>query len=288
MNEKHGAACIEAVRMVDIFASVGVWAFDLTLTDIDQQKQFYRAAQAAGWLKQTMPARIRDAQAQQHSVILRPISKAGVFLIQLDDLDAAAIKRVKAAAFMTLATSPGNFQAWVAVAGRFEDKDFPRRVRKAARADPSASGATRVAGTANFKRKYAPDFPMVAIASAAPGLTVTPAGLDAMGLVASREIVKARPLQRASGTRRWPSYKMCLDRAPESHSRPGMPRDSIADFVWCMTAISWGHSIENTAARLMQESGKARENGQRYAMMTATNAAAAAVDRRRPATFEPG
>ena len=48
-----------------------------------------------------------------------------------------------------------------------------------------------------------------------------------------------------------------------------------------MTAISWGHGIEDTAARLMEESSKARENGERYALMTAQNAAAAHERRER-------
>ena len=56
-----------------------------------------------------------------------------------------------------VATSPGKFQAWLAVeaAGIEYRKDFARRVRKAEtiRADRSASGATRIAGTANYKRK---------------------------------------------------------------------------------------------------------------------------------------
>ena len=38
-----------------------------------------------------------------------------------------------------------------------------------------------------------------------------------------------------------------------------------------MTAISWGHTIEATAERLMEESGKARENGERYAQTTPEN-----------------
>jgi hypothetical protein len=42
-----------------------------------------------------------------------------------------------------------------------------------------------------------------------------------------------------------------------------------------MTAISWGWSIDETAARLAEESAKARENGEAYADLTARNAAAA-------------
>ena len=47
-----------------------------------------------------------------------------------------------------------------------------------------------------------------------------------------------------------------------------------------MTAIDWGWSIEATAARLMEESSKAQENGEGYALMTAQNAAAAVARRR--------
>jgi hypothetical protein len=46
-------------------------------------------------------------------------------------------------------------------------------------------------------------------------------------------------------------------------------------------AISLGHGIEATAAQLMEESTKARENGERYARMTAENAAAAVARRER-------
>jgi hypothetical protein len=48
-----------------------------------------------------------------------------------------------------------------------------------------------------------------------------------------------------------------------------------------MTALTWGFSIESTAAQLMEESSKARENGERYALLTAQNAAAAVERRQR-------
>jgi hypothetical protein len=38
-------------------------------------------------------------------------------LIQLDDLDEATVQRLRPAAFLALRTSPGNYQAWMAVAG---------------------------------------------------------------------------------------------------------------------------------------------------------------------------
>ena len=36
-----------------------------------------------------------------------------------------------------------------------------------------------------------------------------------------------------------------------------------------MTAIDWGWSVEETAQRLMQESTKAQENGEKYPLPTA-------------------
>ena len=70
--------------------------------------------------------------------------------------------------FLALETSPGNYQAWLALSGN-EDKDFARRLRKGVGADATASGATRVAGSLNFKDKYAPNFPRVTIHAAAAG-----------------------------------------------------------------------------------------------------------------------
>jgi hypothetical protein len=61
----------------------------------------------------------------------------------------------------------------------------------------------------------------------------------------------------------------------------GRPDVSRADFTWCMTAISWDHGIEQTAARLMEESTRARENGEAYALLTAQNPAADARNRQR-------
>ena len=71
--------------------------------------------------------------------------------------------------FLILRTSPGNYQAWVAVADG--DADFARRLRKGAGADLTASGATRVSGSLNFKEKYAPAFPRVETVHASPGLS---------------------------------------------------------------------------------------------------------------------
>ena len=69
----------------------------------------------------------------------RPGALGGNFsqveLVQLDDLGGAMRERLKAAAFLILATSVGNHQAWVAVPECAAD--FARRLRQGSGADPS-------------------------------------------------------------------------------------------------------------------------------------------------------
>jgi hypothetical protein len=97
---------------------------------------------------------------------------------------------VRAVAFLILQTSPGNHQAWVAVSGLKdgeETKEFARRMRKGAGGDPSASGATHVAGTMNYKRKYVPGFPTVKIIDGAPSRIATAAAIESCGILAPPE-----------------------------------------------------------------------------------------------------
>ena len=125
-----------------------------------------------------------------------------------------------------------------------DDKDFARRLRKGAGADPTASGATRVAGSLNFKDKYAPAFPRVTIHAAQPGRITTRSRARsarsgrAAGNCASHTPSPARAT-RPGRSRKWPSYERCLDGAPLNSEETG-PDTSRADFVWCMTAITWG------------------------------------------------
>jgi hypothetical protein len=274
-----------ALSMLDAFASVGATRFDVTLTTRSEEKERYQRGVALGEVRRTLPGMLDAAAEAMRNVIVRPHGR-GVSFIQLDDLKADRLSPLAPAVFLTLETSPGNFQAWLAMPGA-EDKDFGRRVRKGTGADPTASGATRVAGSFNFKDKYAPNFPCVAIHQANPGRLTSAPELERLGLVAAPEAPRPLPPPPVSrgACRRWPSYARCVDGAPLNHGETG-PDISRADFVWCMTAITWGWSAEETAARLMEESAKAQENGKRYADLTARNAALA-VERSRQAPHEP-
>jgi hypothetical protein len=271
-----------AFDMLEAFASVGAQTFALTFTNLKGEKIRFRKAVALDEVRRTLPAQMEEVARQQHNIIVRPYSAYVVF-IQLDDLDAEAMERVKAATFLGLQTSPGNYQAWIAMSDKL-DEDFPRRLRKGVGADPTASGATRVAGSLNFKEKYAPAFPRVEIAHTAVGRFASKGQLASLGLVAEPEVAPPALLRVShtrTGNRKWPSYQRCVEGAPPNHSDTG-PDVSRADFTWCMTAITWGWSIEETADKLMELSAKARENGEIYAHRTAQNAASA-VERRKTA-----
>lgn len=272
-HEKHGRGVEQAWQMLDLFASLDVPALDLTITDVDGQKrEFHRAVSLVG-LRQGIPHLLDATIQRQQNLILRPRG-AAVELVQLDDLPGAMLARFGAAAFMILATSPGNHQAWVGVTEC--PAGLARRMRQASGADPSASGATRVAGSINFKRKYAPDFPTVRLLEGRPHRTVTGAEVEALGLVAGPEAAALRhSTHPASGrhAQAWPSYRRCLQNAPcacGSH-RPDVSR---ADFTFCLLAMDWGWSMAATSQRLMEKSSKARENGVVYARRTVERAAA--------------
>lgn len=297
-----------ALAMLDLFASVGATRFDVTWTNSANKPRrplsLRKKLQALGggmpqpenddWLnsvyiaglgladfRRTAGAMLDTASADRLNLIIRP-EGSGVWFIQLDDLTAGTLASLPRAMFLIIETSPGSFQAWLAMPGD-HDKEFARRVRRAARTDLSATGATRIAGSCNFKDKYAPHFPRVKIREAFPGRMTSAAELDRLGLVAPPgEFVPVSPaLPFTSGSRLWPSYAKALEGAPMNRKGTG-PDRSRADYWWCFLAIAWGHSIDATAERLMEESVKAREYGKSYAEHTASHAASAVERRRQP------
>ena len=272
----------EANRMLDTFASVGAAHFDVTFTDIEGEKRGFRPHQSVRQLRNSLPQLAPGLEERQQNIIVRPHCDK-YQIIQLDDLNYEQLKPLAPVSFLILETSPGNHQAWVAVSGVEGDgKDFARRLRKGTEADATASGATRLGGTPNFKRKYEPDFPTVKILQAAPGRTTTAQQLEAFGLVAAPEpVAPATPLRVFSDNgRSWPDYQRCVQGAPIKHGE-NKPDISRADFFWAMMACQRGWDTSEVASRLMELSSKAKENGQRYAEITAENAAAACDRQRR-------
>lgn len=296
----------EAKAMLAVFASVGARAFILTLTDIKGDK--IPARYTPAWmrpnldtgrlpnldldeLRQRIGLVLQDAEQNRHNVIIRPLSTTAK-LIQLDDLDLAKTARITSQAFIAFSTSPANYQAWVAVKDAPVEneaaKAFVRRLRNGiGGSDKSATGATRIAGSLNFKPAYAPNFPTVEVVAINAGNITSTAALDRAGLLAAEEPpapprVTARNFHHRNDIARGkPNYQRALDGAPLKSD--GKPDRSRADYMYCIWAIDRGMTIEQAAAALLEDSEKAQDNKRRgdkgYALVTAKNAADA-VERR--------
>lgn len=233
-EDESTTAHSEARRMLETFASVGATHFNVTWTNLADQPHRSHKGISLREIVRAAPVYLDAAAADQLNVIVRPYGR-DVWFIQLDDLKTDQLARLAPRIFLILETSPGNHQAWLALPGQ-HDKEFARRVRRGAGTDKRATGATRLAGSLNFKTRYAPDFPRVAIHTAQPGRKVTAAALEELGLVAAPEVFAPFvPPARASGSRsiRWPSYQMALDSAPLNRDGSG-PDRSNADLKWCM------------------------------------------------------
>ena len=304
----------KALAMLNAFASIGATVFDLSVTDIEQApvKGLQRPGENIEQLRRRIGRDLQDGERNQHNVIIRPRSTTAT-LVQLDDFDEAKAERMEPYSFMTIRTSPGNFQVWIAVSDGPKDPDESRpartdeekalrarqkeaakqfriRVRKGAGADKSATGATRIAGSLNLKKKYAPNFPMITLSQVSEGRVTTTDALQQAGLIADVEqplppasvpprIGSARP---AAG-RRWPDYQQSLEGAPLKHDGGG-PDRSLADFMWCKWAVQRGWDIKEIVEKLLEVSEKAQDRARRgdegYALLTVRNATAA-VERER-------
>jgi RepB DNA-primase from phage plasmid len=287
----------KALAMLSAFASVGARVFDLSLTDLSGApvKGLQRPGTSLEEMRRTIGRMLHEAERNQHNVIIRPRSVTAL-LIQLDDFTVEKAARIQPFTFMTICTSPSNYQVWLAVSDGPKEsnkeaaKQFRTRVRRGAGADQSATGAVRIAGSKNFKPKHAPTFPIIKLAVVDARRTVMTAALEKAGLLAPRaepasqpptgvSPSASRPPVPASGPWRWPDYQQSLRGAPLKGD--GTPDRSLADFMWCKWAIQRGHSIEETAAKLAEVSAKAQERirvkGDRgYTLLTARNAAIAA------------
>jgi hypothetical protein len=100
---------------LDAFTGVATH-FDVTFLDIDGGKRCFRPQQTARQLRNSLPKLFPGLTERRQSLVIRPHANEVVTLVQLDDLDAAAVPGVRDAASLTICTSPGNHQAWVAIA----------------------------------------------------------------------------------------------------------------------------------------------------------------------------
>ncbi len=264
----------QASQMIEAFESVGACNFEVTTTNESGRKINYQGDLTADGIRGMLGEMLSECESKQHNAIVRPSGE--IDLVQLDDLDRKTIETVADYSFLILETSDANYQAWIAVKGA--DKEIIRRLKQGTGADMSASGATRIAGSRNFKSKHAPSYPLVRLIATTPGLVLTSAELESSGLLAEQErklpAPRYAPIAPVShnGSKSWPSYDRCLSDAPKARNHDGRDR-SNADWHFCLFSIDRGFGVEETAHELIRESQKAKEQGFKYALQTAQRAA---------------
>ena len=113
--------------MLAAFASVGADVFELSVTDLGgvPVKGLQRPGKSLEEMRHSIGRVLRNAERNRHNVIIRPRS-ATALLIQLDDFTAEKAAQVEPCAFITVCTSPGNYQVWLAIS------DGPQEIDKEA------------------------------------------------------------------------------------------------------------------------------------------------------------
>ena len=249
--------------MLEAFESVGVRNFSLTRTDINRQvvPGGFRPGRNIGSMRLLLPVWVNLCWKLHQNLVLRAQRPVYGILAQLDDLNALQLDRVRSSAFLSVETSPQNFQAWLMIEGG--DAAFAKRLMKEIGSDSRANCSGRVAGSPNVKLKYAPDFPMVKIVAVQPGCKVAPGELESLGLVAPPVVARAPMLSRfhSAGSRGWPDYDRCLRGAPPKAD--GSPDRSRADFMWSKWAIERNNSLDAVRIKLLEVSEKARQEWER-------------------------
>lgn len=271
LDRNHDHRPTEAKTMLSVFASVGATHFDVTLKDERTGAIKFDKGRTVHALSLDLPSLLQRAEANGLDIIVRPVSKTP--LIQLDDLSAEGVQRVKAFAFAIIETSRGSFQAWFAVEDATEDT--ARRLKAATKADVNASGAVRLCGTKNRKLEHAPDFPTVRLVESQLGRMTTTGELQKTKLLQETTTATTTPPRAPSAPRfkssTWPDYGRCLNDAPARNKGEGVDI-SRADWNFALIAADRGFSAQEIAGELMNVSEKAKKDGIKYAERTAQRA----------------
>jgi hypothetical protein len=205
-------------------------------------------------------------------------------LIQLDDLTEADVNLLQPVSFLSVETSPGNYQSWIALdadssARRSEiRRQLIGRLRElGSGVDESASGSLRFPGFRNFKSKYRDaGFPRVKVTAVKLGNRVLETILSDAGLLLPPPVLHP-PANEVSSkfkhSSKSPTVFPSWERECISLTSNGAVDRSKADFRWCMIASAWGWSQQEIRAELRRVSPLAAEESERYVERTVRRAA---------------
>ena len=93
---------LEAMRMLEAFIGAGAHEFDVSRTTIDKRgiPGGYLAAQSPAQLREKLPSLLEASLREQTNLIIHPHICQPAGLLQLDDLDAGMLARLRPLAFL--------------------------------------------------------------------------------------------------------------------------------------------------------------------------------------------
>jgi hypothetical protein len=177
----------EALNALEAFESVGVTLFCSRLLAEDTGAVEEADVLNGARLRERLPFYLERNATRNESFI---ISVRDNVVVQVDDCDEFVQAWLRPFAFLTVKTSPGNYQAWLCLTDTRTCNAVRERVLRrlsTLSGNGGAYGGLRWPGSRNCKLKHrGPEgsFPMVEITSVSPGRRVTTAELAHAHLLA--------------------------------------------------------------------------------------------------------
>lgn len=262
-----------AMLALDVVSSIGASRFNMILVE-DATKQCEVLAKEAELerVKAKFPAWLERSELEQKSLVV-DMKPNGQRIIQVDEANAEVMKLLAPVSFMTVETSEGNGQVWLALPEGLSDSeiaDVKERlfvVLKAKGANKGASGGLRWIGTRNFKperKREDGTYPLVKLLDYKNGRTVTTYELDALDLLSEpKPKFRPKPASKRPRAKRAPSYDYAM-KCVRRKSNGEVDRSGV-DVLYAVTCLNWGFSESETVDLLKEKSGKAQERKDDYA-----------------------
>jgi hypothetical protein len=288
------APALEAQKLLEAFESVGVVEVKIVFISCVSSSGDYRCVGAEDVTVEHVRRRtdgyIKRSEKQTQSVCLRPKSPelrqgaavcSNGALIQVDDCSLEVLGRLAPYSFVTVETSPGNYQAWLALPkGITEGERVLVRERllrqlKDTGANGGAFNSVRLPGCLNAKEKYRDaqgHLPRVRVVDVAPSLMVAPSVLETAGLLAAPLPAKVTSIVTYNNSRIPTSevdYQYYLSRS--GNSDKSFDR-SNADICYAMAMLRLGHPRHYIISRINDLSDKAKGRRDSYAEQTVDRA----------------
>jgi hypothetical protein len=275
---------------LEVFESVGAVDFGVSLlhdpSPVEKKMRNDYEEESAEDFRANLPRYLEKNRNEQfhngrleraYSLAVRPSGERHFWL--LDDLNGKQALVLEDIAFLIIETSPGSYQAWVALSDEVDLsdkeqeqwwKDQRRRLIRKVGGNGGSWGALRWPGTFNNKPERERDGvrPVVRIVRANSGRCTTFAELESLNLLAS-ELPPPPPKVEASWGPinlnppvQWPDWNIELSRS--SLKKNGERQHSEADLKWCKRAFEWRWSRSEIKSMLLTVSPRAKDKTEHY------------------------